>query len=243
MAFDLDQTLLRLKAGANRLALLPYSTLIVAMGDHWEPGAKEAVMAMREYSREQGKIEVELVEEQDRCFLWGDALGSMRNMGYRRAIEGGFEWLLYVDNDVQPPPHALIQLLSRHMAIIAPKIVYADGDDHGMGAAKLPSDQGMVMVGSTVLSLVLFRTSIFYPYADVDFWGNSLGDDEEYHYIKLALRGLRPFVDTDLTVTCLKPPHFPLDFRRNPEAIKTAREERDKARIYLLGEDGRAPAR
>ena len=239
MTFDLDQAMLRLQQGANRLALMPYSTLIVAMGDHWEPGAKEAVMLMREYSRDKAKIEVELVEEQDRCFLWGDALGSMRNMGYRRAMEGGFEWLLYVDNDVQPPPHALVQLLSRHLPIIAPRIVYADGEDHGMNMAKMPSGQGIALVGSTVLSMVLFRTSIFYPYADIDFWGNSLGDDEEYHYTKLAMRGLRPFVDTDLTVTCLKPPHFPLDFRKNPEQIKTAREERAKVKVFLM--DGRDP--
>ena len=234
MTFDLDYAKKTLKLGANRFCLLPYSTLIIAMGDHWEPGAKEAVMAMREYSRERGQIEVELVEEQDRCFLWGDALGSMRNMGYRRAMEGGFEYLLYVDNDVTPPPWALLQLLSRHMPITVPRLVYADGEAHGVNVTQLPENQGLAMAGSVLLSMVLFKTSIFYPYADHDFWGNSLGDDEEYHFTKLAMRGLQPMVDTDLTVVCLQPPHFPLDFRKNPEAIKTAREEREKARVYLL---------
>lgn len=234
ISFDLPATLQRLKAGANRMHLLPYSTLIVAMGDHWEPGAKEAIMAMREYTRKDGMIECELVEEQDRCFLWGDALGSMRNMGYRRAIEGGFEYLLYVDNDVVPPPHTLLQLLSRHMPIMAPRLVFADGEDHGMNVARLPEGQGLAMAGSVLLSMLLFRTSVFLPFADVDFWGNAMGDDEEYHFTKLAMRGLKPYIDTDVTVSCLKPPHFPLDFRRDPEAIERALQERKKARLYLL---------
>ena len=232
--FDLAATLDRLKKGANRQHLLPYSTLIVAMGDHWLPGCKESVMAVREYSRQAGSIEVEILEEKDRCYGWGDALGSMRNMGYRHAIEGGFERLLYVDNDIILEKHTLLQLLSRHMPIIAPRVTYLDGLAHGLETPKLQADAGLVLAGSVVLSCILFKTSIFYDYATHDFWGNSLGDDEEYHFTKLALRGLMPFVDTDVTAVCQAPPHFPLDQKRPKAEVDGARAERYKTKILLL---------
>ena len=67
------------------------------------------------------------------------------------------------------------------------------------------------MVGSYVISFVLFRTSVFLPWALNPFWQDAIGADEGYHFSKLEMAGHRPFVDTDVEVVVQSAPHFPLD--------------------------------
>jgi len=190
----------------------PFSTLIAAMGNYWHPGCKEAIEAMCQFTWEAG-YEVTFYEEEDACYAPYDSLGIMRNSAYYRALQEGYEYLLYVDNDIQPQPDTLVKLLHRYVPILSPIVRYADGEAHGLTLPAMESGKGLAMVSSIVLSCLLFQTSVFLPYALTRFWQDSLGAGETYHFDKLAMTGHRPFVDTDVVVTCVSPPHFPLDSR------------------------------
>jgi len=188
----------------------PFSTFIAAIGNHWHPGCYDAVKAMGDCAFEQG-YDVALAEMPDRCYQPYDGLGLMRNQAYMEALRNGYEFLLMVDNDVIPPRDTLVRLLRRFMPIISPIVVYADGEAHGLTMPTMERGRGLAMVSSHVLSFTLFQTAVFLPWATTPFWESPLGADEDYHFRRLAMAGHRPFVDTDLAVTCLTPPHYPLD--------------------------------
>ena len=195
----------------------PYSTLIAAIGNHWEPGCWESIKAMADYTANICEYPLLLYEERDRCYNWGDALGSMRNMAINKAIYGGWQYLMMMDNDIQVGKDCLVRLLHRHLPIIAPIVAYTDGETHGLETPKLERGKGVAMVGSVVLSCLLVRTSLFLPWALTGFFSNAIGDDEEYHFTRLFMAGHMPWIDTDVEVVAVKPPHFPLDTKRRAQ--------------------------
>ena len=188
----------------------PFSTLIAAMGNYWAPGCLEAVQDMEKHTAKSARYDVCLYEERDRCDLDFDAMGSMRNEAYLKALREGWEYILYIDNDVLPMKDALVRLLGRFVPIISPIVSYADGHTYDLFVPSLERNKGMVMIGSCVLSFLLIRTTVFFPWALGGFWGNALGDDEEYHFHKFEMSGHHVFIDTDVEVVCQNPPHFPL---------------------------------
>ena len=188
----------------------PGSTLIAAMGQHWHPGSMETVIAMAQHTADAG-YEICCYEEHDRCYLPYDAMGVMRNLAYMKALEEGWEYLLYVDNDVLPNQDALVKLLQRPVPIVSPIIVYSDGEAHGLTMPLMERNRGLAMVTSCVLSFLLVRATVFLPWASGGFWENPLGADESYHFAKLRMTGHMPFVDSDVVVACQSPPHYPLD--------------------------------
>jgi len=191
----------------------PYSVLIAAMGQHWRPGSLEAVTALAQATFDAGYT-VCFYEEPDRCYTPYDALGVMRNLAYYRALEEGWEYLLYVDNDVIPQPDALVRLLRRHVPLISPIVSYADGQPYGLTLPQMERGRGLAMVSSCVLSFLLFNAAVLRPYALSPFWQDALGADEFYHFAKLRTgTGHRPFVDSDVEVICSDPPHYPLDHK------------------------------
>lgn len=196
----------------RRTHISPGSTLVAAIGNHWQPGCYDAVRAMLDYTYNEGGYTVHLWEVPDRCHQPFDAMGTMRNEACAKAVDEGWEYLLMVDNDVKPPKDALVKLLEQPVPILMPITVYEDGNDYGMTMPHMPRDKGLVMVTSAVLSFVLFDGSIVRQM--LGFWENPLGADELYHFSKLyAMTGHRPFVDTGVVVPCAKGPHFPLDGR------------------------------
>jgi len=190
----------------------PFSCMIAAIGNHWEPGCYEAVAAMAQYTFQQG-FQVCLYEEHDRCYNPYDALGSMRNMAYQRAISCGYEYLCYVDNDIKPPPDALVRLARRWVPVVAPITTYVDQQAHGLKVPLVQPGQGLAMISSCVLSMLLFQTRVFLPWALTPFWENAIGADEEYHFRRLEMTGHRLWLDTDVVVEVTKPPSYPLDRR------------------------------
>ena len=192
--------------------LNPFSVLVAAMGNYWYPGCRAAVEGMCQLAWEQG-YPVTLWEESDRCFNPYDGLGSMRNMAYMKALREGYEYVCYVDNDIQPEADTLVRLQRRFVPVVSPIIRYADGDTHGMDLAAMEQGKGLALVSSCVLSMVLFQTQVFLPWALTPFWDNAIGSDESYHFARLAMAGHRPFVDTDVAVVAMKPPTFPLKER------------------------------
>jgi hypothetical protein len=211
---EMDKTIHEERAAAGLDPhVRPYSTLIGAMGNHWEEKCFEAVRDMAEHAWQEG-IDVCLLEEADRCYHSHDALGTMRNDLYMKALTQGWEYLLYVDNDAKPEPDTLVRLLRRQVPIVSPVIQFWDGQDHGINMPKMVRNAGLVMVTNIVLSFVLFKSVVFLPWAITPFWQDALGADEDYHFRRLYMAGHRPFVDTDLVVTVMAPPRYPLDEER-----------------------------
>ena len=200
----------------GRQHIRPWSTFIAAMGPHWKPGSKEAVMEMAKHTYDQG-IEVAFAEIQDMCYQPFDSLGTMRNSAIERALRGGWEYILYVDNDVLPPKDALHKLLGRGVPVITPKVKYADGKDYGLTMPHLEEGKGLAVISSGVLSFLLLRVSVLRLLPG--FWENALGAGEKYHFDKLeALTGHILYCDTDVVVECLAGPHFPLDHKGSEDS-------------------------
>lgn len=51
--------------------------------------------------------------------IYGAPFDHARNIACERALEGGFEWLFFLDDDVIPPPDAFRKLASRNLPIIS----------------------------------------------------------------------------------------------------------------------------
>ena len=210
----------------------PGSVLVAAMGAHWYPGCLEAMKAMAKHTLMAGRF-VRFYAEQDRCYEPYDGLGTMRNLAYMRAIQEGFEYILYVDNDVLPEKDALVRLQDRCLPIMSPRIAFPDGLDYNMPQATIPENSGLVMGTSVLLSFLLFKTEVFLPFALSSFWDNARGADEEFHFRKLAMLGHHPMVDTSTLVKVQNAPHFPFDHidrswlgLREKDAIEREREMR-----------------
>ena len=61
------------------------------------------------------------------------------------------------------------------------------------------------------------------PWALIPFWQDALGASEDYHFQRLAMAGHLPFVDTDVVVTAMSAPHFPLrELSRTPDDLAKA---------------------
>ena len=214
----------------------PWSVLVCAMGYHWKPGSWQKVLDMVQYAQEQG-FYVAMLEIMDRCFNPYDALGAMRNEAIMKARQG-FEWLLYVDNDVQPEKDTLVKLLRYDLPIIAPYVeeVGTGKPLHGPFREKGTGIQG---VRWCVLSMLLFRTSVFQPFVGGEFWNNAIGADEGYHFQKLWDIGHRPYIDTNIILPVFSPPTYPLAANRMTEA--EAKSFWDQRREWINAMPDRAP--
>lgn len=51
--------------------------------------------------------------------LYGAPFDHARNMGCRAAIDNGFEWLFFLDDDVIPPPDVLPRLMAHKVDIVS----------------------------------------------------------------------------------------------------------------------------
>ena len=188
----------------------PNSVLITAMGYHWKPGCWQRVMDMVHYTNSQGYF-VAFEELMDRCFQPYDALGAMRNEAIFRGQQG-YEWLLYIDNDILPQPDTLVRLIERDESIIAPYILEPGTNKPLHGPIRSPYS-GLQKIRWCVLSMLLFRTSVFNCTSD-EFWNSAMGADEGYHFQKLWRYGHRPRLDTDLMVSVASTPTYPLATNR-----------------------------
>ena len=159
----------------------PVSVLVAVMGAHWKPESWQRVTDMVHYTNAKG-FDVGLIEVMDRCQNPYDALGSMRNEAIMKAMEG-WEYLLYVDCDIRPKPDDLVRLLAWDMPITAPYITEPGAGKilHGPAKSKWC---GLQPIRWSVLSMLLFRTNVF-NVTGPEFWNDSVGADEGYHFQKL----------------------------------------------------------
>lgn len=203
----------------------PNSVYIAAIGNHWREKSWAHVMNMMHAAQEAGIMCV-LEELQDRCLNPYDGLGTMRNEAWLKAEMGGYEWLLYVDNDILPPADALIRLIKRQVPIIAPYVEEPPkptGEPirvlHGPTFERFT---GMHVVKWHVLSMFLMRTALLRPWGG-SFWSDAPGADEGFHSQKLyTLTGVQPLVDTECVVAVAAPPTYPLTVHKLPPEEKEA---------------------
>jgi len=213
----------------------PFSTLVAAMGAHWNPGCWQRILDMIHYTNQQGFF-CALEEIMDRCFQPYDALGAMRNEALMKASQG-FEYLLYVDNDVMPTPDMLLRLIACDKAIVAPYVMEPEIGRPLHGPAR-QRNTGVQPIRWCVLSMLLFKTSVFNA-TGPQFWDSAIGADEGYHFQKLWHVGHRPYLDTDQDLPVFKRPTYPLATNRMSEG--ESKSFWDKRRDWLLEAPDRAP--
>ena len=232
----------------------PNSVLIASLGANWEPGCRDAVVTMANETANKGYW-VSLYQVPDLCYQPYDALGTMRNTAYVKALIQGWEYLLLLNNDVVPQPDTLLRLMNRHLPIVAPAIRYRDEDtligqyqEVGKKEGKafeyediplfytVPQarpdrrNKGLALAGAVLLDFVLFKSRVFMPWATGAFFQDAIGAGELYHWEKLDMVAHNPWLDTDVVLEVVKPPHFPLDrrpdkFGPNLEAPRPRRVE------------------
>lgn len=211
----------------------PNSVLVAAMGNHWRGPAWNKVIDMVDYTQGQG-VYCAMSEIQDRCFQPYDALGTMRNEAILQALGEGFQYICYIDNDVQPEQDCLIKLLNWGMPITAPYIV-EPGTGKGMFGPDLKPATGLQRAKWCVLSMLLFQTSIFRQIGP-EFWRDAIGADEGYHFQKLAYYGYPLFIDTGLQLVVGGRPLYPLALNRmSSGAIRDVETESRSVAAKIAG--------
>lgn len=186
----------------------PNSVLVYAMGHHWAPGSWEKVADMVMWTNQRG-VYCAFQEGQDRCLDWGDALGLMRNEASLMAMNEGFDWLLYIDNDVLPEPDILWRLLSWDFPIVVPYVVEPGTGTPVHGPKHIPNT-GLHPAKWSVLSLMLWSTRVFRCWDPGTFWHDPQGADEGFHMQKLWSKGHRIYMDTNTQLVVSNRPTYPL---------------------------------
>lgn len=213
----------------------PWSVLVAAMGNHWKPGCWQKVLDMVQYTNNQGFL-CNLEEIMDRCFNPYDAMGAMRNEAVIRARQG-YEYLMMVDNDVLPDPDTISRLMHWHVPIVAPYVI-EPGVGRPLHGPVQARDQGLRQIRWCVLSMVLYRTTVFGSFPGGEFWNNAVGADEGYHFQKLWDVGHNPWVDTTLLLPVYQAPTYPLAANRMSK--EDAEAKWDERKRWLLAPPDRA---
>lgn len=215
--------------------IMPNSVYVAAIGNHWKPGSWQRVMDMVHHTNQYG-YKCVLDEIMDRCFNPYDSLGAMRNEAIMRARQG-YDWLCYIDNDVFPDPPDLVDLVNHELPIVAPYVAEPSSGKplHGPHRRKW---QGLQPVRWCVLSMLVIRTSVFNG-TGCEFWNDSIGADEGYHFQKFWDVGHRPFVDTDIVLPVGNDPTYPLATNRFER--QDADEFWNRRKQWLLAIPDRAP--
>lgn len=213
---DGELKLAQQKMNTGWVHIRPSSVLVCAMGYHWPQGSWNRVVDMMQYTQQAGSY-VGLQEIQDRCLNPYDALGTMRNEAILTAESEGFEFLLYVDNDIQPKPDTLSRLLAWDMPIVAP-LVLEPGTSKQLSGPAMQPNSGLHPGKWSVLSMLLFRTAVLRPFRG-RFWSDAIGADEGFHFMTLwAEVGHRVYIDTNTQLIVGKEPLYPLASNRfSPE--------------------------
>jgi len=233
---ELEGKRMEFKLGSAWGRLNPDSVLITAMGNHWGPTCWAKTVDMVSNTIKAG-YSCGFVELMDRCLNPYDSLGTMRNEAILMAMNQGFEWLCYVDNDVQPDPDTLVKLLQWQIPVIGPFVV-EPGTGHPVHGPALQPNTGLKTAKWTVLSMLLFRTDVFNCTGPM-FWSDSIGADEAIHFQQLYHYGHRLFIDTNTQLVVGKRPLYPLSTKGLPTDQRVGHWE--QARQKLLRPPDRRP--
>lgn len=217
-----DQEAMRRKATNMWGRLRADSVLVACMGNHWTPGAWNRVADMVVATQKAG-IDCGLTELQDRCLNPHDSLGTMRNEAIMMTQVEGFEWLLYLDNDVLPEPDMLLRLLKFQLPIIAP-FVAEPGVGRPLHGPPQQANTGIKPIKWCVLSALLMHSNVFHS-TGPHFWLDAIGADEGVHFQTLWYYGHRLWMDTTTLLQVASRPNYPLAARNLPLAERVQQAE------------------
>lgn len=203
----------------------PGSVYIAAIGRRWEPGCWQRVVDMKEFTNSQG-IMCWLEEQPDSHSTFPEAdVSGMRDEGIYKGLDGGFEWICFVDNDVEVPPDFLCRFTRYGLPIVAPTIldnktgIPVCGPIYKLG-------QGLVPMQWVSLSLLLVKAAIFNcpgtRFSNVSTEGRFF--QNLWHY------GHQPWMDTDVEVKTTRGPTRPGDLSWDVrwDALKSMYGSRDQ---------------
>lgn len=207
----------------------PFSCYVGAIGNHWKPRSWAKTIDMVQYANEHGMYVV-FEEVQDRCQEPYDALGVMRNEVLTKAEYGGYEYVVMVDNDILPAPDTLFRMLRkmwRHNVSVCAPLVYEPGTGRPLHGPTAEPYTGLQAGRWNVLSMILFKTSVFRSFPPGGFWHDPRGADEGFHYQKLYNAGHHPMLDTEVVLDIQQAPTYPLtiDKQENRDAMWDARKQ------------------
>lgn len=209
----------------------PNSVLVASVGNSWKGDSWAKTMDMCEFAHKEG-IPVDFREFQNRCFNPYDSLGTMRNEIFTSALSGGYEFVMMVDNDVQPEPDTLYRLLMHDKPLVSP---YVEEPANSEGRPKRVLHgpfrepyQGVYDVKWNVLTMLLFKVNYVKSLGN-DFWQDAIGADEGYHFQKSYEKtGVYPLIDSSIVLKSGGAPLYPLTVRKSDqfEAVWAERRER-----------------
>jgi len=211
----------------------PSSVLVASVGNSWKGDSWAKVMDMLEFAHQQG-IPVDFREFQNRCFEPYDSLGTMRNEIFSAALLGGYEFCMMVDNDVLPEPDTLYRLIMHDQPLMSPYIEEPFDPQFPQKPKRVlhgPVHEpytGVYPVKWNVLTMMLFKVNYIRALGE-DFWQDSIGADEGYHFQKSYARtGVYPQVDSSVILKAGGSPLYPLTVRKSEQYEEVWKERRTR---------------
>lgn len=211
----------------------PNSVLVASIGNSWKGDSWAKTMDMCEFAHKEG-IPVDFREFQNRCLEPYDALGTMRNEVFTSALSGGYEFVMMVDNDVQPEPDTLYRLLMQDEPLISPYVEEpADPTQPGKPRRVLHGPfrepyAGVYPVKWNVLTMLLFKVNYVKALGN-DFWQDAVGADEGYHFQKSYEKtGVYPKIDSSIVLKAGGAPLYPLTVRKSENYEEVWQERRER---------------
>ncbi len=206
----------KLTRESNPTHVRPSSTLVAAIGTSWSPTAWQKVIDMVEYANAHG-VCCWLREFSDPCTtLPYQAAGPMRDVACSAALDGGFEWLLLIENDILPEPDLLLRLQSWNMPVVVPYIKDEERDRVLAGGRHEPN-QGLISVSWAVMSCVLIWTKVLNCFPNGQPFGYFTAEGDFTH--KLIHYGHRMFQDTNTPLKTAKGPTYHGDCKNLAELL------------------------
>jgi hypothetical protein len=184
----------------------PGSTYVAVIGAMYDPGVWEKLVNMTMYTTQQGlKCWMEEIWPARASVIPMVDVAGMRDLAVRRALDGGFEFVLLVDSDTLPEMDLLLKLLAHEAPIVAPFIA-EPGVSRMLGDPPLQLNTGLQRARWICASFTLFRTSVF-NCPGVSFKAGDIGDD--LFWRNLWHFGHRPYVDTNESLKLTRGPGRP----------------------------------
>ncbi len=142
---------------------------------------------------------------------------AMRNEGVRMAMEGGYDYLLLIENDACLLPNTLLRLLTHDKDIILPRLTYPDFtpiEELCYGPSDRPKNQdGLLRLTWAAHCCILFKVDALRR-IPAPVWQGFQTEGEDHIYWQKA--GCYPYMDMDMPAKILQLAYGHKDFYEIP---------------------------
>ena len=183
------------------------SVLVANIGNAFLPGVQEAVEAAANvYARTGARCVVAV--QPNLCVVSPFGLDSMRNFMVLRACAAGFDYILFLDNDVLlEDPETVVKLVARGHLYIIPWFDQSPiGRNEILGNPMYDADQGLMRMEWTVPYCSLINTAAFKLAGRRPFGEQPIYSKDEYDSLWFTQHGVEIWQDTNVKVKLLRPP-------------------------------------